>query len=480
MDNISKQNLGKDTPQEDVNPELNSSDLGISIKPSLQESSAKKEKVGNDSAQNSKSVEGESSNLKQKNEAVQKKEIDEVLQKDADDELEGNPILMQIKSMTVMENDGVIYGVYDNRSRGITDRINDFFIDHKKVSVKDKANFFHMLAVMVDAGIPVVQAVKSIAGRVQNRKLMRVLNTVVYNAEQGLTLSDAMQRFSGVFDSSEIGIVRSGEATGRLDVMLFKLSERLDKRNELSSKLVGAAIYPVMVILVLILVAVGMLLWVFPTLLNLLEEGGEGGLESLPFATRALIVVQDAVVNYWWLMLLVVFVVYGVFLFYVGTSFGKIKWDFFKLRVPKLGDMLRKLYTLRFVDMLGLLIESGVPVLESLTITGNSITNQVYKLKTQEIIKAVKKGGKISVSMGDSAFLFAPEVVQMINIAENTATLGPITAKIAKQYEVELDNSLKRFTSIFEPLMMLFVGVFVAFLALAIMSPIFNLSSIVG
>ncbi len=390
-----------------------------------------------------------------------------------------SPILQAVKGRRDMESDGVIYGVYDNKNKGLFQRLNDFLIDHSKVTLKDKSYFFHMLAVMVDAGIPVVSAVKSIAERTENRRFQRVLRTIAYNAEHGLNLSDAMTRYSDVFDESEIGIVRSGEATGRLQSMLFKLSDRLDKRNDLNSKVFSASIYPIAVFSVLILVAIGMLGWVFPTLLNLLQEGGLGE-ESLPLATRVLIVIQNIVVGYWWLILLLLFGAYGLFLLYVSTEYGLIRWHYFLMRLPVVGKMMRKLYVLRTVDILGLLIESGVPVLKALEITGNSIKNRVYREKIQEVIERVKTGAKISDSLADASFLYPPEVVQMINVGEGTASLGSITQKVAVQYEKELDNSLKRLTSLFEPLMILVVAIFVALLALAIMSPIFNLGSTVG
>ncbi|MFC1615858.1 type II secretion system F family protein [Patescibacteria group bacterium] len=395
------------------------------------------------------------------------------------DEKSSKDILSKIKSFRSQQAETVVYGVYDNAEQSLFSRINNFFIDHSKITVKDKAYFFHMLAVMVDAGIPIVQAVKSISGRVENRHFQRVLNTVGYNAERGLNLTDAMSRFDDVFDESEMGIIKSGEATGRLHIMLFKLAERLDKRNELNSKLWGAAIYPIAVLGILVLVAVGMLVWVFPTLLGLLTEGGMQP-EDLPGPTRFLLVIQNSLVSYWWLMILGCLSIYGIFQLYVSTEYGLVRWHYTTLRIPIVGNLIRKVYVLRFVDMLGLLIDAGVPVIQSLNITGNSLKNRVYRLKTREVMDTVSEGGKISTSMSDSEFLFPPEVIQMISVGESSASLGPIAAKVSEQYDREIDGAIKKLTSVFEPVMILFVGLFVALLALAIMAPIFNLGSVVG
>jgi len=390
----------------------------------------------------------------------------------------GNEVLQKIKEIKEQEPDDFIYGVTD-RNMGFLDRVNNFFIDRSRVRLKEKSYFFHMLAVMVDAGIPVVGAVASLAGRSENKRFARVLRTIAYNCEGGAKLSDAMSRFDEIFDEAEVGIVRSGEATGRLHKMLFKLSEQLDKKHDLSMKLWGAAVYPIVVFFVLIIVAVGMLVWVFPTLLRLLQEGGVSD-DALPLATKVLIFIQTGITGYWWAILLFAFAVYGVFAVYVQTDFGAVRWAKTKLKIPLVGKLLRKLSVLRFVSLLGLLIESGLPVIRAIKIAGSSIKNKIYKLKVQEILDDVKTGGKISESMRDSEFLFPIEVSQMIAVGENSASLGKISEKISDQYDREIDNTLKKISSVFEPLMILFVGVFVALLALAIMAPIFNLSSVIG
>ncbi len=391
----------------------------------------------------------------------------------------GKEVLAKMKKIKGGVKDGVIYGVYDNSHSSLFTRFNDFLIDHSGISLKEKSYFFHMLAVMVDAGIPVVQAVKSLADKTANNHFARVLATLAYACEHGASLYQAMMRFENVFEEAEVGIVRSGEATGRLAQMLFRLSEQLEKRYEIKMKFIGAAIYPVIVVLALIAVTALMLIWVFPTLLNVLSQGGVSE-ESLPWATRFLIGLNSVLTNYWWLILLVIFGLYGIINVYIGTSFGAVRWDYFKLRFPVVGGLLKKMYTLNFVSMLGLLIDSGVPVLDSLKIIGNSLKNRIYKLKMQELIDGVKNGQKISENLRDSEFLFSPEVTEMIGTGEASANLGKISIKISTQYEKEIDSSLNRLTSIFGPVMILFIGVFVALIALAIMMPIFNLGTISG
>jgi type IV pilus assembly protein PilC len=387
-----------------------------------------------------------------------------------------NEFLAKISDEGKHKKRDVIYGVYDNKGDSFFTRLNDFFIDHSSVKIKEKSYFFHMLAVMVDAGIPVVNALRAFATRTNNERFARVLNTVAYNSEHGFSLSDAMSRFPDIFTEVEIGVIKSGEAVGKLGEMLFKLSDQVGRSHELRMKLWSASFYPLAVFATLLIVAVAMLVWVFPTLIKLLTEGGMGT-ASLPLVTRILIATQGIVVNYWWAVLGGIFVAYGLFKAYTSTERGNTWWDYFKLKLPVAGLLLRRVYVLQFVTLIGVLIEAGLPVIQALEITSNSIPNMIFKIKMRDIIESVRAGGKISDSAADAQFLFPPEVVEMIRVGEKSAALGKVAEKVSSQYQMEIDHSLKRLTSVFEPAMILFVGLFVAVLALAVMAPIFNLSN---
>lgn len=373
----------------------------------------------------------------------------------------------------------VVYGVYNNANKGLGVKIMDFFIDREKVTLREKSYFFHMLAVMVDAGVPLVQTLKSLARRGKSQRFKRVLNTVAYGVEHGESLSGALRRFGEVFTETEVGVVESGEATGRLAAMLFKLSSQLDRQHDLHLKLWGAAVYPISVLIVLLLVGAGMLIWVFPNLIHLLEEGGIAR-SSLPLATKFLLAAQTFFTEFWWLALIIVFSVYGLFLAYARSDSGAIGWDAMKLRMPILGSLLRKYYVYNFVSLLGILIEAGLPVIRTLKIVADAMSNRVYRLKLQVVIENVTQGVKISEGLRDSDFLFPDEVVEMLAVGEASASLAKVSEKVSDQYQREIDNSLKKMSSVFEPLMIVVVGVLTALLALAVMSPIFDLTAVVN
>ncbi len=404
--------------------------------------------------------------------------FDSAMQKSKNENAGTQNILNAFVSQKPVQKADVVYGIYDSARQPLLTRLNDFFIDHSKVPLQEKAYFFQLLAVMVDAGIPVMQGVKILAGRSNSERFRRVLNTIAFTVSQGKTLSDSMARFPDVFGELETGIVKAGEAAGNLDKMLARLAEQLGKSNELQIKLVTASIYPLAVLAVLVLASTGMLIWVVPSLVNLLREGGLKE-KDFPFATRFLIGLSQFMASYWWAVLFALVISFLLLRFFVTTQNGRYRFDSFKLKLPVIGFLIRKVLVLRFVSMLGILIEAGLPVVQALSIVASSLSSEIYRLKVYEVISKVQQGQKISASLMDTPFLFPETIVQMLAVGEQSASLGFVSGKIAKQYDIEIDNALKRLTSLFEPVMIVFVGATVAILALAILTPIFRLSQLV-
>lgn len=389
-----------------------------------------------------------------------------------------NNLLADISKKEMRRKETAIYGVYDNRNASLFTKIDDFFIDHTKVSLKDKAYFFHLMAVMIDAGIPVLQSLKVLSGKTENRRFQRVINTLAYSTSTGNSLSDSMARFPDIFTDAEIGVVRAGEAAGNLNKMLFRLSDQVERSHELQIKLITAATYPIVILLTLISITIGMMVWIVPTLLNLLVEGGLSEAE-FPVATRILLTISNFTSSWWWAVILFALILYGVYKVYKSTDVGNFQTDYYKLRIPVVGVLIRKVLVLRFISLLGILLEAGLPVIKSLQIIGASINSAPYEAKTREVIKKVQEGEKISANLRKAPFLFPETVTEMINIGENTASIGTISQKIASHYDREIDHTLRRLTSLFEPIMILVVGIIIALLALAILMPIFNLTEIV-
>ncbi len=386
--------------------------------------------------------------------------------------------LKRISAKATVAKPLVIYGVYDNTRLPMLTRLDDFFIDHSKIPLQEKAYFFQLLAVMVDAGIPVIQAVKMLASRTNSERFRRVLNTVAYTVTQGKKLSAALARFPDVFGEIEIGIVKAGEAAGNMDKMLGRLAEQLSKNHELEVKLFSASIYPMVVLLVLVLAASGMLIWVVPTLVHLLKDGGLKE-QDFPFATKFLIGISNVFANFWWAIILGIGILISTFRVMISTENGRYRWDYFKLRVPVIGPLIRKVLVLRFVTILGILVEAGLPVVQVLTIVASSLNNELYRLKVYQVLAQVQQGQKISTSLEDTPFLFPETITQMLSVGEQSASIGSMSNKISKQYDMEIDYALKRLMALLEPVLIVFVGFTVAILALAILTPIFKLTQLI-
>lgn len=392
-----------------------------------------------------------------------------------DDSKDTKRILDELNLGDTADRKDIVYGVYDNSDDTLVTKINDFFIDSHKVSLKEKSYFFHLLAVMLDAGMSILEALKTLAKKFENERLRRVINTLAYNVEKGRTLSDAMENFPEVFDDSEIGIVKSGESVGHLDKMLFKLSSQLERSYGMGLKLRSALVYPITVIIALFLSGGVIVLFVLPKLLKFFSESGH----ALPFLTRALLWTSNLITNYWVVILIVLIGLIIAFNAYRSSVMGRFKLDYLKLKLPVIGELFRHSEIVRFVSLLGILVESGLPITKSLKILSESMKNILYSEKISDVQTAVERGEKISTSLEDAPLLFPSTVTQMIAIGEKSATLASICEKIGSQYEKELDHSIKNLMTILEPLVILFVGILVAIMAYAILGPIFQLSQFV-
>lgn len=370
----------------------------------------------------------------------------------------------------------VVYGIYSSSSQSFSVRVNDFFIDRKKVSVQERSYFYHLLGVMLDAGIPIMRALKVLAKKTENPRFARIVNTMAYDVERGKLLSLSMSKFPDVFKESEIGIVRSGESIGNLAKLLFKLAKQSQRSHLLYLKVRGALIYPATVLIALLVSGAIVVRIVIPRI----DEFFTQAHFELPFLTQFVLSFGRIVVNFSWLI--VIMAVFCVLLlsFYVGTDSGRRRYDEFMLSAPFFSDVIRKLNVSRFVQILSLLIEAGVPIHEAIRIASGAMTNTLYKDFLISLKADVERGEKIAENLAEAPFLFPETVVAMISVGENSGQIAAISEKLAAHYEDEVESSLETFTTLLEPIVIVIVGVAVGVLALALLGPIFSLSSLVS
>lgn len=369
----------------------------------------------------------------------------------------------------------VIYGVTDQSKQSWITRLNDFFIDRQKVPLKEKAYFFHLLSVMLDAGIPMLNSLKILSTKTTNERFRRVIATMAYQVERGHPLSEVMAKFPMVFDDAELGVVKSGEAIGRVDQMLARLSQQVESAYEVRLKVKGALTYPAVVMVVLVIATLVVMTMVVPRLEDFFIESNV----KLPLLTDIVIDVSTFFINYFWVIAIGILILVLLGGFYANTESGRLKVDYWILKIPFVGDLIQKSLIAKFVRMLGVLSSSGLSINKALAILGESMGNTLYEWKVREVVQAVERGEKISETLATTPFLFPETVTAMLSIGENSATIDQASSKLADHYEQEIEHSIKNMTTILEPLVIVLVGGAVAVLALAILGPVFSLSELV-
>lgn len=369
----------------------------------------------------------------------------------------------------------VVYGVYDASSQPMSTRIKDFFIDRQRIKIAEKSYFFHLLAVMLDAGIPIMRALKILSKKTTNEHFARIINTMAYDVERGKKLSQSMTKFPDIFKEAEVGIVKSGEAIGNLGHLLFRLADQTERTHALLMKVRGALLYPTTVLIALLISGVIVVTTVIPRLDEYFTQADF----EMPFLTQFVLNTGRIFISFGWLLLIILVFIGLVISFYARTEQGRRKLDTFFLNIAWVSDVIRKLNVAKFVQLISLLVEAGVPIHEAIRISSEAMNNRLYKDYLNVLRHNVERGEKIAENLSNAPFLFPETVAAMVSVGENTGQLGLIADKLAVHYEREVTNSLENFTTILEPIVIVIVGVAVGVLALALLGPIFSLSTLV-
>lgn len=341
-----------------------------------------------------------------------------------------------------------------------------------RIPAKQKVIFSRQLSTLVNAGLPLVQSLNTVRGQTSNKPLKFVISKLVSDVEAGSTLSDAMSRHPKVFDVVFTSLVAAGEASGTLDVSLTRLANQQEKDAEMISKLRGALIYPFIVILVLFGVVIFLLTSVLPQVQSL--YAGLPGVK-LPLVTQLLLNVAHFILNFWWIILLLLGGSVAVALRWVRTSGGRLFIDGLKMRAWGVGPLFMKVYMARFSRTSATLVASGVPLIQMLNTTAKSIGNVHVEAAIAKATEQVRGGKALSDSLaGDSHFLEL--VPNMIHIGEQSGALDSMLSKLADYYEKEVDNQIKSISTIIEPVLMVTVGIIALIVVAAVLLPIYTLA----
>jgi len=341
-----------------------------------------------------------------------------------------------------------------------------------RIKSKDKVLFSRQLSTLINAGLPIVQSLRSVALQTASKPLKVVINQIISDVEAGSSLSAAMAKYPRVFNRVYISLIAAGETSGTLDTALERLADQQEKDAELISKVRGAMAYPAIVLLVMIGVLTFMLVKVLPQV-EILYNGLPG--VSLPLVTRVLLSLSHFVVHYYWVVLIILAVLIVGGSRWARTLGGKRVIDKFKMKGWPIGSLFMKIYMARFSRTAATLVASGVPLIQVLEVTSDAVDNVYIGDSIKRAINQVKGGKSLSDALdGDPNFL--PLVPNMLRIGEQSGSMEQMLGKTADYYEREVDNEIKNISSLIEPVMMIVLGIVAFTIVAAILLPIYSLA----
>lgn len=341
-----------------------------------------------------------------------------------------------------------------------------------RVKAKDRVLFSRQLSTLINAGLPLLQALRSVNSQTVSKPLKVVLNQIIGDVEGGSTLSGAMGKHPRVFNQVYVSLIAAGETSGTLDQALERLAIQQEKDADLNSKIRGAMTYPVIVLLVMGAVVGFMVVKVLPQV-KILYNGLPG--TQLPLVTRVLLDFSDFIIHFWWIVLIVL----GLLIFFTTrwarTGPGKLAVDKFKMKAWPVGPLFMKVYMARFARTGSTLVASGVPLLQMLNITSTAVNNVHIQASIARAIEKVKGGKSLADSIeNDPNFL--PLVPNMLRIGEQSGAIEQMMGKVADYYEKEVDNEVANISSIIEPVMMVILGIVAFTIVAAVLLPIYSLA----
>jgi len=339
-----------------------------------------------------------------------------------------------------------------------------------RVGAKQLCTFTRQLSTLQDAGLPILRSLMILENQCKGGALKNSLTGVIQDIEGGSTLSEAMAKQPKAFDDLYVNMVKAGEAGGALEVILQRLAEFKERAQSLKRKVIGAMIYPAAVITVAVLIVSGIMIWIIPKFKKIFLGFGV----ELPEITIALLMMSDWFTTYWWVLLISPFFVFISIKLIKKNKTGAFICDWIALKIPLLGNILKKATVARTMRTLGTLIASGVPILEALTIARDTAGNAVFKRAFDNIHGSIREGESIAVPLKE-ARIVDDIVVNMVDVGEETGALDTMMYKVAEVYDEEVAVAVDGLISMLEPLMVVVLGLIVGFIVIALFMPLVKL-----
>jgi type IV pilus assembly protein PilC len=343
------------------------------------------------------------------------------------------------------------------------------------VSVKDVAMFSRQLSIMVDSNVPPAEAIDALGDQTKNKDFKEKIHSIAKDVREGTQMSKAFGKYPEVFSIFYINMVKSGEVSGNLPTILEKVADHLESEYAIRSKMMGAAMYPMVILIIFILIFIVLMIFVIPGLVKVLVESGQ----EMPIATKVIIWVSDIFVRYWYLVIGILLGVAGFFIYYPKTEKGKDVFDALSLKIPIFGSFLKNLYLTRFAENFSTLISAGIPINEALEVVADLIGNNVYKNSINATKVRVIKGESISLVLSQQTGIISPLFVQMVSVGEKTGRLDSSLTNVVRFYKRETEIFVDSLSSIIEPILIIGLALMVGFLVAAVLLPIYQISTTV-
>ncbi len=384
-------------------------------------------------------------------------------------------ILWEEESQKIVSDEEILEKESTKKQKvSFIDTLNAFVAGMQSLKTKDKIIFYRLMATMLNAGMSLIKSVGVLEKQEKNPTFKKILSQMLIGLKEGKNLSECMDMYPESFNEAEIWVIRSWEKTGKLNEVMGALADQVEKVASVTGKLKSALIYPGMIMVVVAGVIFIMMTMVVPKLLEIFEDKS-----SLPASTKSLIFVSDMFVNYWYIIITLLIIVYIWVTFWKKTPVWKYNYDKMILKIPVFGTIVQKVVLSKFARVFSGLMASGVSVVESLKIVSDAVWNEVYRQRILLLLEDVRQGMKMWESLeGDP--LFPDIMIQMIQVWEQSAKLDSIIIKVADFYDEQVDNMAATINKLLEPFIIVFLAVIVGFIAIAIMQPIMNLADTVS
>jgi len=344
----------------------------------------------------------------------------------------------------------------------------------KKVKQRSIAIFTRQLATMIDAGLPLVQSLEILSSQQEHKIFKNILRGIREDVEGGSTFAGALKKYPATFNDLYTNLVVAGEEGGILDNILLRLAAYIEKAEALKKKVKSALVYPAVIVTVAVFVVMILMFFVIPVFSKMFEEAGS----QLPLPTLVVVVISKFAQKYIFIVIPAVILFFYLFKKYHQTEGGKRVLDGLLLKLPVFGPLFQKIAVARFSRTLGTLVSSGVPILDGLNIVSKTAGNKVIETAIMNARASIREGETIAEPLARSN-IFPPMVIQMIAVGESTGALDSMLSKIAEFYEEEVDVAVANLTSLLEPILMIFLGVVIGGVVIAMYLPIFNMASAV-